>query len=47
MLLQRQETGPYELFHQTLAAFWAKQTENLEEKKKLSEPASGPLAFLF
>jgi len=33
--------------HQPLTAFWAKQTENLEEKKKLSEPTLGPFAFLF
>lgn len=35
------------LLLQALAAFWAKQTENLEEKKKRSEPALGPFTFLF
>ena len=34
-------------FIRTLAALWVKQTGNLEERKKLSEPALGPLAFLF
>ena len=34
-------------FIRTLAALWVEQTGNLEEKKNLSEPAPGPLTFLF
>lgn len=30
------------LFHQSLAAFWAKQTENLEEKEETSRAHFGP-----